>query len=155
MLFQEMTGTSVGGGGGTEARAEQEAAGCSGACEMLLLAQVNYGPRICCEPVRNAQKSLQHANDAVALCDCVTWGEKADTHICLIHVYVCTDMHVCLPTPPTSKPQMPEGQTSRRSASLLGVPVAGTALSEEGSGAAPPNELILTPISVTFKGLSH
>lgn len=64
-------------------------------------------------------------------------------------------MHVCLPTPPTSKPQMPEGQTSRRSAPLLEVPVAGTVLSGGGSGAAPSDELILTPISVTFKGLSH
>ena len=75
-------------------------------------------------------------------------------HICLIHVYACTDMHVCLPTPPTSKPQVPEGQTSRRSASLLGVPAAGTALSEEGRHTAPSDERILTPISVTFKGLS-
>lgn len=59
-------------------------------------------------------------------------------------------MHVCLPTPPTSKPQMPEGQTSRRSASLLGVPVVGTESSEVGSSTAPSDELILTPISDTF-----
>lgn len=111
---------------------------------MLLLAQVNYGPCICCEPVIYAQISRYHFN-TVALCDCVRHGErKRICAICLIHVYVCTDMHVCLPTPPTSKPQMPEGQTSRRCASLL-VPVAGTEWSEEESSVAPSDGLILTP----------
>lgn len=35
-------------------------------------------------------------------------------------------LRVHLHTPPTNKPRMPEGQTSRRCCSLLGVPVAGT-----------------------------
>lgn len=89
------------------------------------------------------------------LCDCERQGERKRIRaICLIHVYVCIDMHVRLPTPPTSKPQMPEGQTSRRCASLL-VPVAGRERSEEVSGAAPSDGLILAPISVTFKSLSR
>lgn len=115
---------------------------------------MNYGPCICCEAAINAQTSRHHFH-AVALCDSERQGERKQMRaICLIHVYVCIDMHVCLPTPPTSKPQMPEGQTSRHRASLL-VPVAGTEWSEEVSSAAPSDGLILTPISVTFKSLSR
>ena len=51
----------------------------AGGCWLLkccFFAQVKYGPRIRCEPVRNAQTSLQYTNKAVALCGCVTWGRK-------------------------------------------------------------------------------
>lgn len=44
------------------------------------------------------------------------------------YIWVC--VFVFLHTPPTNKPHMPEGQTSRRCCSLLGVPVALTELAE-------------------------
>lgn len=64
-------------------------------------------------------------------------------------------MRVCLPTPPTNKPHTPEGQTSRRCCSLLGVPVALTELAEEERAVPrPSDELISTLIPVTFEKAS-
>lgn len=75
-----------------------------------------------------ASPRLLYACGSLRLC----FGEwkQEEMYICLIHVYVCIDMRMSLPTPPTNKPRAPEGQTSRHCCSLLGVPVALTELAE-------------------------
>lgn len=100
--------------------------------KMMLLAPVYYRTQMSC--LLWMFEHLSTTFMPVGLSCCFVLGrnkeKQVEMHICLMHVYVCMDMHVCLPTPPTNRLQMPEGQTSRHCCSLLGVSVALTELAD-------------------------